>query len=704
MKALQASFASGEITPLLHARVDLARYQTGLAELRNMIVLPQGGVTRRPGIFSFATADNVQDRLIPFEYNATDSCLLDFGDKTLNIWYNLDATPQRRILTTPYTIEDVKDLRYVQSGNVMFLAHRKYKPQILTRHSLTSWTLENFSYHSGPFINGTEYAPNATIRISRSLTDLENRTITGTNIDFSSLLGTLIKLEYVIPTQSKTYKTSDMRPETMTRTTGGLEVKGTLNVSTSGKWLGSILIERSSDGGETWVGVRQYNRTDIDTQGQWDFSISENEAYILYRVTITRSSDSSDDITATIFKSGFLKSEIYKFTSISSSTSATITRQNSLGYSIDDMFYGEVSLWSIGAWGDSQGYPGAIAMYQDRLVFAATDYQPQTIWMSRVGDYANFSISDPLQDDDAVTITLAGSSADGIHSLLTAADLLAFTYSGEWKIKGAGDAGAITPTALTAHQQTSIGSKNIQPLLVNGHIIMIQTLGTKVFSLGYDLNIDGYSGSELSILSEHLLTSGVIGMAYQKIPDSLLWFVLDDGKFVSCTYNPEHEVIGWAEHESYYKAKAILSITGKFQTDIYMITVKNSNPLLVKFRRRSEENYIDLDQEFESVIRTLRLNYSSEEGNMFNAKNLISRAIISTRQSREAWVAPGNRLIDTDNWERRRKISWDYSYYITDSDIQLDNGFSDYACLQVRSSGTSPLTIAAITPQVTAGG
>ena len=167
---------------------------------------------------------------------------------------------------------------------------------------------------------------------------------------------------------------------------------------------------------------------------------------------------------------------------------------------------------------------------------------------------------------------------------------------------------------------------------------MVQSLGTKVFSLGYDLNVDGYSGSEISILSDHLLLgSEIIGMAYQKIPDSLLWFVLDDGTFVSCTYNPEHEVIAWARHESFYKIEAIVSINASIQTDIYMVTKLASNePRIVKFRQRSEENYVDLDQGFESIARTLRLNYSGEEGSMFSTRNLISRVIISAIQSKEA--------------------------------------------------------------------
>ena len=56
MKLMQPSFAKGEISPLLHARVDLAMYHIGLARLKNMIVLPQGGITRRPGFVHMGPA------------------------------------------------------------------------------------------------------------------------------------------------------------------------------------------------------------------------------------------------------------------------------------------------------------------------------------------------------------------------------------------------------------------------------------------------------------------------------------------------------------------------------------------------------------------------------------------------------------------------------------------------------------------------
>lgn len=720
MKAGQISFAAGEITPLLHARVDLARYSTGLAELRNMIVLPQGGVTRRSGFTYCHTITSGEVRHIPFEYNSTDNILIELRDRTAVMYGNVSGrlTEYARV-TTPYAENDLSGLRYVQSGNVMFLVHRKYKPMMLTRKGLFSWVIEEIPYHGGPFIDGAEWNGNAVLDLDGTG---DNRTVRSSTGMFSQeLVGTLLKLEYAVEAQTETFKSE---PEPMTGSSMTYEVKGTLNVMTAGKWTGLITVRRSSDGGASWVTIRQYKRTDIETQGQWDFTVSEAESYILYRVTAQHKSSTSpidpdDPVHAadgessieaaevTVSVSGFLKSEIYRIESVSSSYIASVKRMTKTGGAINDSFNGRVSLWSMGAWGNLQGYPGACEMYQDRLVFAGTVMQPQTIWMSRTGDYADFGISDPLRDDDAVTLTIAARDADGIHSLVAGSDLLAFTRSGEWKIRGSGDSGAITPSALTAHQQSSIGTRDIQPVEAGGRIIIVQSQGQKVYALGYDLNVDGYTGSEISILSSHIFQNKCItGMEYQKNPDNILWFVLDDGTLAGCTFNPEHEIIGWSRHDNTAGSfKSFTALTGEEQTEIFAVMEFDGNQYLGRMNdRRKEEEFSDMGYAFVSSLRTLRLNAGGEEGNIYTDKKLISRVVLNVIDSGSAWVAPGEMKDEAKNWERRRKIYFDKVKYLTDAEIQLDNGFSEYACILVTSIGIERLTVAGITPIFTAGG
>lgn len=314
MKVEQVSFAAGEISPVLHARADLAKYHTALAELVNMIVLPQGGVTRRAG-FSYV-GKTLRDknvlftsRLIPFEYNSTDSELLEFGHKEIRVWQRTsEGYAEACTIASPYEYNDVKGLRYVQSGNVMFLVHRRHKPQMLRRNSLTSWSIEELPYHSGPWISGEEWASGAKLSLDGSP---RRRVIFSDKEIFKSgLAGSLMKVEYAVSAKSLELTSKQTPAQAVS---DAFEVKGTLNVTTSGNWVGLIMVDRSADGGSTWITVRQYKRTNPETQGQWDFTISETEENILYRVTAQHtvtttqsgstpssqgSSDSSGDVSS----------------------------------------------------------------------------------------------------------------------------------------------------------------------------------------------------------------------------------------------------------------------------------------------------------------------------------------------------------------------------------------------------------------------
>ena len=761
VKIFQPSFASGEISPLLHARVDLARYSTGLAELRNMIVLPQGGVTRRPGFMpgnvnGFGSFYGAEAKLIPFVYNSSDSVMLEFGNYTARVWVMSGGTAKAIAnFVTPYSIADVQALRYVQSGNVLFMAHKSYRPKMLTRKSLTQWTFSDLDFHDGPFIDGSEWAAGVELqlhKLSRTNGTYRITVTTKNNAELfnSSLVGTLLKVEYTVEGKTGTVQSEG----TAIKYSENYEVKGTMNVVTSGdNWLGTVFIQRSIDGGDTWVTIRQYIRNDTKTQGQWDFTVSETEDYVLYRVGLidetstpkkeneegqegeesggsendnepvsgvgqiihisngsTNSETTKQDgtILVTISVSGFLRRETYKIMSVANSYTATLTLPDELA-AITNRITGFVSvkLWSMGSWGIQQGFPAAVAMYQDRLIFASTPLQPQTIWMSKTGDYANFGVSDPLSDDDAINITLAGSSADCIHSLVTTQDLFAFTEAGEWRIRGAGDSGAISPTALTAHQQTNIGSKALQPMIANGQIIFVQTQGQKVYTLGYDLNIDGYTGHEISIMSAHLFEGKeIISAAYQQIPDSLLWFVLSDGSAAVCTYNPEHEIIGWSRQEisKHYGMRSIAALPGANQTELFLITLSVNIWLMTLNERLNENNFMDNTSYYESSMRTLRANSEGENGSTYANKKLIPRLIIHSLKTSEAWAAPGDYSDEAKNWERRRRVRFENTGYLSDSDLQLDNGFARDACIQIRSEQGQALTILAISPVITQGG
>jgi hypothetical protein len=80
-----SSFKAGEVSPRMEGRVTLDTYREGLADMTNLLVLPQGGVTRRPGTEYLGEIKNSAQaaRLIPFQFKTTDTYILEFGNQTM---------------------------------------------------------------------------------------------------------------------------------------------------------------------------------------------------------------------------------------------------------------------------------------------------------------------------------------------------------------------------------------------------------------------------------------------------------------------------------------------------------------------------------------------------------------------------------------------------------------------------------------------
>ena len=83
-----SSFTAGEISPRLEGRTNIEKYTEGLSDLTNMVVMPHGGVTRRPGteFLGEVSDSSVKTRLIPFQFKTSDTYILEFGDQTMRVY------------------------------------------------------------------------------------------------------------------------------------------------------------------------------------------------------------------------------------------------------------------------------------------------------------------------------------------------------------------------------------------------------------------------------------------------------------------------------------------------------------------------------------------------------------------------------------------------------------------------------------------
>jgi hypothetical protein len=131
----QTNFVTGELDPLLRARVDLQQYNNALAKATNVVIQPQGGLRRRPGLKHIIELPNSGTesaangvRLINFEFSVDDSYMLCFVATRMFVIKDgvlitdINGTGNN-FLTTSITAAMLDDLCWVQSADTMVIVH-----------------------------------------------------------------------------------------------------------------------------------------------------------------------------------------------------------------------------------------------------------------------------------------------------------------------------------------------------------------------------------------------------------------------------------------------------------------------------------------------------------------------------------------------------------------------------------------------------
>ena len=222
-------------------------------------------------------------------------------------------------------------------------------------------------------------------------------------------------------------------------------------------------------------------------------------------------------------------------------------------------------------------YPSTVSYYQQRLTFAQSNEEPQTVWMSQTGNYNNFNVSQPLKDDDSVTFTIASSQVNEIRHMVALGNLVILTSGGEWLMLSS-DGNVVTPTSVKLEPQGYRGVSDVAPLVVGNTILYIQSKDNIVRDLAYTQDSGGYTGNDLTVLSNHLfLGKTIVSWAYSQAPHSVVWVVLSDGSLLSLTYLREHEVWGWARHDTDGSFESVCTISEGSEDATYFVVKRDIN-------------------------------------------------------------------------------------------------------------------------------
>ena len=582
-----SNFTAGEFSPKLSGRDDLEKYFNACATMMNMVAMPQGGATRRPGTrFVAYNADQAHpNRLVHFLFSVGQAYILEFSNGNIRVYKNDGVVLNGTVpvdITTPYPYYHVPELKFTQSADTLYIFHPTHPPMTLTRSSHVDWTLAPYAMRDGPYldtnITETTLRPEGT---TGNIWIYASSTI-GINKDTgfqSSDVGRLIRIKLyslwawaiITDVASHTQVAATIQSKVAFGATGAVDGApwGTNTpyqtgevVSSNGKYYRCRQAGTSApsglgpngtgtqivDGSCVWTLVGGFNAV------PWAF----NTAYAVDS-TVNANGNSYQCIVA-------------------GQSSGAGSGPSGTGDNITDgtvhwrylppfQFPDRTKDWRLGAWGTTMGYPSCGRFWQGRLFFAAPDSQPNRIDGSIPGDFTNgapTTADGTVTDANAISWVLDDDEVNAIHWLKQAGSfqtmqLAMGTDAGEHILQAASAAQALTPTSVQAYPETSYGSARfVDPLRIGKAILFPDRPGRKLREFSYFWQSNGYIAPDILVFSDHVTRardkidptqSGIKWLAYQQSPFQIVWAGRNDGILIGITYDREQQIVAPHRHQ-----------------------------------------------------------------------------------------------------------------------------------------------------------
>lgn len=583
------SFSSGEISPSLGARVDLQRFVTSLGLCSNWRVMPQGGISNRPG-FEFVYALNPASlaRLMPFVRSEDDAYMVVAQEENAQVFRD-GAYIQVGALRT------ITDVTYVAGPpgfvNVSFtsVAHGFTFGSPVTIAGITdSFNFEpngSFTINSGmaadwfridiPIASapsgayssgGTAESPVAMV------TPYQSDELSGIWYTQSADVMTLVHQGYTPSEIVRTSPTAFSFAAITDITTGPfLEVNKTATTVTVSATTGTGITITASTSifNANHVGsLFQIFQEDLSALAPWETAKAViigdrrrygGRVYEAANAATTGSVPPTHDEGIELDGDGGVEWEyihsLYGIAKITAQagTTATANVLNEIPFSTP----ATSTKWAFGAWSEDQGYPGCVTYFGDRLVFASTLEETQTQWASKTGDYHNFLVPAPQTDTSPITQTLNSRQTNAIVDMIPMDQLVSVTAKTSFSSPKRGEAWSANTVGF---DQATFGGARLRALIIGEEALIADKGAKRIRRVAYDDSKGKYTGVEISVLARHIFGSRVVDWDYAENPDGIVYMCLEDGQGVGLTYLPEQDVIAFwrLETDGYFENVAVI--------------------------------------------------------------------------------------------------------------------------------------------------
>ena len=545
------AFSGGEISPEMFGRIDDTKYQQGAAKLRNFIAKPQGPAENRPG---FAFVKEVKDstkavRLMSFTFSTVQTMVIEMGDQYFR-FHTQGAT-----------------LNY--SDGAAWNSGTNYVVGSIAKYSGTNYYSKTAHSNSQPPNSTNWYALPADMTYE---------------IPSPYLEAELFDIHYVQSADVMTIVHPSHAPRELRR----------LGAT---QWELKEINFGSPIASPTGVSVSAYipssSSTNTDTYEAHEYVVTAIGSNLIDESAQSSSGSANNNIFVTGAKntvswnavSGAARYRVYKeqagvYGFLGETTSTSIVDANiAPDFSRTPPVYDN-------PFPSSDNYPGAVSYFEQRRVFAGTNNDPQTIYMTKSGTESNMSFGIPIRDDDRIKFRVAAREANTIRHIVPLTQLLLLTGSAEWRIASV-NSDAITPSSISVKPQSYVGANNAQPVIVNNSMVYAAARGGHVRELGYNWQANGFITGDLSLRAPHLFDNfTVVDMALAKAPLPIVWMTSSNGKLLGFTYVPEQQVGAWHQHDTDGTFESVASVSEGNDDVVYCVIKRTINGAVKKYIER----------------------------------------------------------------------------------------------------------------------
>ena len=264
---------------------------------------------------------------------------------------------------------------------------------------------------------------------------------------------------------------------------------------------------------------------------------------------------------------------------------------------------GESLMWSFAAFRGVYGFPSLVDVFQQRLVLAATQAQPQTVWLSKTDDLNHFEVG--KQDDSALALTLSTTTQNRICWLMAQSSrLLLGTADAEWAVSGG--QGVMTYANARADSHGFVGSSDVPALMATDKVLYVERGGGRVYQYGYDYESDGFVSRDLTVFADHVLADGggCRGVAFVRKPEPRAVFVRRDGALALMTYNSMHQVHAWHRYTTEGVFEGVAVLPNGDQADLLFALVEREDGRFIEVLAPGNEFQDPGGRDFVSVLET----------------------------------------------------------------------------------------------------